>query len=62
MDNSEKLILLNGLLEKLLILYSDNKVQKVDQKTAMTISWGTDEDNLIHANAEDVPMSAPDKD
>jgi hypothetical protein len=43
-------------------LYSDNKVQKVDQKTAMTISWGTDEDNLIDANAEDVPMSAPDKD
>jgi hypothetical protein len=50
------------LLEKLLILYSDNKVQKVDQKTAMTISWGTDEDNLIDANAEDVPTSTPDKD
>jgi hypothetical protein len=46
---------------KITDLYSDNKVQKVDQKTAMTISWGTDEDNLIDANAEDVPTSTPDK-
>jgi hypothetical protein len=42
---------------KITDLYSDNKVQKVDQKTAMTISWGTDEDNLIDANAEDIPTS-----
>ena len=45
---------------KITDLYSDNKVQKVDQKTEMKISWGTDED-LIDVNAEDVPTSTPDK-
>ena len=45
---------------KITDLYSDNKVQKVDQKTAMTISWGTDED-LIDVEAEDIPTSTPDK-
>jgi hypothetical protein len=34
----------------------------VDQKTEMKISWGTDEDNLIDANAEDIPASTLDKD
>jgi hypothetical protein len=47
---------------KITDLYSDNKVQKVDQKTEMKISWGTDEDNLIDANAEDIPTSTPNKD
>jgi hypothetical protein len=47
---------------KITDLYSDNKVQKVDQKTEMKISWGTDEDNLIDANAEDIPASTLDKD
>ena len=47
---------------KITDLYSDNKVQKVDQKTEMTISWGNDEDDLIDVNAEDVPTSTPDKD
>ena len=42
-------------------LYSDNKVQKVDQKTEMKISWGTDEDDLIDVNAEDIPTSTPNK-
>ena len=42
-------------------LYSDNKVQKVDQKTEMKISWGNDEDDLIDVNAEDIPTSTPDK-
>jgi S-ribosylhomocysteine lyase LuxS involved in autoinducer biosynthesis len=46
---------------KITDLYSDNKVQKVDQKTEMKISWGTDEDNLIDANAEDIPTSTPNK-
>jgi hypothetical protein len=46
---------------KITDLYSDNKVQKVDQKTEMKISWGTDEDNLIDANAEDIPASTLDK-
>ena len=58
----EKTKFITFLANKLTDLYSDNKVQKVDQKTEMKISWGTDEDNLIDANAEDVPMSAPDKD
>jgi len=46
---------------KITDLYSDNKVQKVDQKTEMKISWGTDEDDLIDVNAEDIPTSTPDK-
>ena len=41
-------------------LYSDNKVQKVDQKTEMTISWENDND-LIDVNAEDIPTSTPNK-
>ena len=45
---------------KITDLYSDNKIQKVDQKTEMKISWGTDED-LIDVNAEDIPTSTPDK-
>ena len=45
---------------KITDLYSDNKVQKVDQKTEMKISWGTDED-LIDVEAEDVSTSTPDK-
>jgi len=47
---------------KITDLYSDNKVQKVDQKTEMKISWGTDEDDLIDVNAEDIPTSTPNKD
>jgi hypothetical protein len=47
---------------KITDLYSDNKVQKVDQKTEMKISWGNDEDNLIDVNAEDIPTSTPNKD
>ena len=46
---------------KITDLYSDNKVQKVDQKTEMKISWGNDEDDLIDVNAEDIPTSTPDK-
>jgi len=45
---------------KITDLYSDNKVQKVDQKTEMKISWGNDED-LIDVNAEDIPTSTSDK-
>jgi hypothetical protein len=47
---------------KITDLYSDNKVQKVDQKTEMKISWGNDEDDLIDVNAEDIPTSTPNKD
>ena len=46
---------------KITDLYSDNKVQKVDQKTEMKISWGNDEDDLIDVNAEDIPTSTPNK-
>ena len=46
---------------KITDLYSDNKVQKVDQKTEMKISWGNDEDDLIDVNAEDVSAPTPDK-
>jgi hypothetical protein len=46
---------------KITDLYSDNKVQKVDQKTEMKISWGNDED-LIDVNAEDISTSTPNKD
>ena len=46
---------------KITDLYSDNKVQKVDQKTEMTISWESDSD-IIDVNAEDVPASTPNKD
>jgi len=45
---------------KITDLYSDNKVQKVDQKTEMTISWESDSD-IIDVNAEDVPASTSDK-
>jgi len=45
---------------KITDLYSDNKVQKVDQKTEMTISWENDND-LIDVNAEDIPTSTPNK-
>ncbi len=47
---------------KITDLYSDNKVQKVDQKTEMKISWGNDEDNLIDVNADDIPTPTPNKD
>ena len=47
---------------KITDLYSDNKVQKVDQKTEMKISWGNDEDDLIDVTAEDIPTATPDKD
>ena len=46
---------------KITDLYSDNKVQKVDQKTEMKISWGNDEDDLIDVNAEDISTSTSDK-
>ena len=46
---------------KITDLYSDNKVQKVDQKTEMKISWGNDEDDLIDVNAEDISAPTPDK-
>ena len=46
---------------KITDLYSDNKVQKVDQKTEMKISLGNDED-LIDVNAEDISTSTPNKD
>jgi hypothetical protein len=46
---------------KITDLYSDNKVQKVDQKTEMKISWGNDEDDLIDVEAEDIPTSTSDK-
>ena len=46
---------------KITDLYSDNKVQKVDQKTEMKISCGNDED-LIDVNAEDISTSTPNKD
>jgi len=45
---------------KITDLYSDNKVQKVDQKTEMTISWESDSD-IIDVNAEEVPTSTPNK-
>jgi len=45
---------------KITDLYSDNKVQKVDQKTEMTISWESDSD-IIDVNAEDIPTSTPNK-
>ena len=46
---------------KITDLYSDNKVQKVDQKTEMKISWGNDEDDLIDVNATDVDTFTPNK-
>ena len=45
---------------KITDLYSDNKVQKVDQKTEMTISWESDSD-IIDVNATDVDVPTPNK-
>ena len=57
----EKAKFVQWVAGKITDLYSDNKVQKVDQKTEMKISWGTDED-LIDVEAEDIPTSTPNKD
>tara|TARA_R110000824_G_scaffold192059_1_gene374049 strand:+ start:460 stop:993 length:534 start_codon:yes stop_codon:yes gene_type:complete len=45
---------------KITDLYSDNKVQKVDQKTEMKISWESDSD-IIDVNATDVDVPTPNK-
>ena len=45
---------------KITDLYSDNKVQKVDQKTEMTISWESDS-NIIDVNATEVETSTSNK-
>ena len=45
---------------KITDLYSDNKVQKIDQKTEMTISWESDSD-IIDVNATDVDTFTPNK-
>ena len=45
---------------KITDLYSDNKIQKIDQKTEMTISWESDSD-IIDVNATDVDTFTPNK-
>ena len=47
---------------KITDLYSDNKVQKVDQKTEMKISWGNDEDDLIDVSEDIVDIPSDNKD
>ena len=50
----EKAKFVQWVAGKITDLYSDNKVQKVDQKTEMTISWEDASDDLIDVNAEEI--------
>ena len=50
----EKAKFVQWVAGKITDLYSDNKVQKVDQKTEMKISWEDNSDNLIDVSAEEI--------
>ena len=51
----EKSKFIQWVAGKITDLYSDNKVQKVDQKTEMKISWEDNSDDLIDVSAEEIP-------
>ena len=51
----EKAKFVQWVTGKITDLYSDNKVQKVDQKTEMKISWEDNSDDLIDVSAEEIP-------
>jgi hypothetical protein len=51
----EKAKFVQWVAGKITDLYSDNKVQKVDQKTEMKISWEDNSDDLIDVSAEEIP-------
>ena len=50
----EKAKFVQWVAGKITDLYSDNKVQKVDQKTEMKISWEDNSDDLIDVSAEEI--------
>ena len=55
----EKTKFIQWVAGKVSDLYSDNKVQKVDQKTEMTISWEDNSTDLIDVS-EDITDISPD--
>jgi hypothetical protein len=55
----EKTKFIQWVAGKVSDLYSDNKVQKVDQKTEMTISWEDNSNDLIDVS-EDITDISPD--
>ena len=58
----EKAKFVQWVAGKITDLYSDNKVQKVDQKTEMKISWEDNTEDLIDVSAEDIPSTPINKD
>ena len=56
----EKAKFVQWVAGKITDLYSDNKVQKVDQKTEMTISWEDNQDDLIDVSEDVTDITHPD--
>jgi len=56
----EKAKFVQWVAGKITDLYSDNKVQKVDQKTEMTISWEDNQDDLIDVSEDVTDITPPD--
>jgi len=58
----EKAKFVQWVAGKITDLYSDNKVQKVDQKTEMTISWEDNQDDLIDVSEDITDIPSDNKD
>jgi len=56
----EKAKFVQWVAGKITDLYSDNKVQKVDQKTEMKISWEETSDDLIDVSEDVTDVTPPD--
>lgn len=56
----EKTKFIQWVAGKVSDLYSDNKVQKVDQKTEMTISWEDNSTDLIDVSEDVTDITPPD--
>ena len=56
----EKAKFVQWVAGKITDLYSDNKVQKVDQKTEMTISWEDNQDDMIDVSEDVTDITPPD--
>jgi len=56
----EKAKFVQWVAGKITDLYSDNKVQKVDQKTEMTISWEDNQDDMIDVSEDITDVTPPD--
>jgi hypothetical protein len=58
----EKTRFIQWVAGKITDLYSDNKVQKVDQKTEMTISWEDNQDDMIDVSEDITDIPSDNKD